>query len=203
MSRKSHSPDLWDSIAAQYDAMRPDQSLADPHIRQHWQELYAELLPGSTCTILDAGCGTGSLALALAETGHRLIGIDFSPKMVEQAQAKAKQFGSEATFFVQDAVRPDFPARNFDAVVCRQVLWALPDQKAALANWADLLKPQSLLILIEGLFASGNGMSEAEILACLPDKLEHVETRDLGADPLLWGKPLDDQRYLFVARRKG
>ncbi|MEU8379322.1 class I SAM-dependent methyltransferase [Streptosporangium sp. NPDC048865] len=35
--------------------------------------------------VLDLGCGTGSLSLVLAEQGHRPVGADLAPLMVEQA----------------------------------------------------------------------------------------------------------------------
>lgn len=202
MSHDATSSDLWDGIAARYDDLGPDQSLADPRIRQHWQQLYAGVLPDHPCAILDAGCGTGSLGIALAETGHDVVGIDFAPKMVKQATAKAVRFDVSARFEVQDAAAPDFPPQSFDAVICRQVLWALPDRQAALENWARMLKPQGVMLLIEGLFASGNGMAESEIVALLPGSVEHIATRDLSTDALLWGATLKDQRYLLIARSR-
>jgi len=39
--------------------------------------------------LLDLGCGTGAHALRLAQRGHRVIGVDRSPEMLTQAQAKA------------------------------------------------------------------------------------------------------------------
>jgi 2-polyprenyl-3-methyl-5-hydroxy-6-metoxy-1,4-benzoquinol methylase len=39
-------------------------------------------------SILDAGCGTGSLALMLAAEGYGVTGVDFSPEMIARARAK-------------------------------------------------------------------------------------------------------------------
>lgn len=201
MNHKAHSPETWNALADKYDGLWPDQSLADPAVRAAWQELYADLLPDGPLMILDAGCGTGSLALALAEAGHTVTGIDFSPAMIEQAQSKSAGSGLPVSFSVQDATQPPFPPEAFDLVTCRQVLWALPDRLAALANWASLLRPSGMMVLIEGLFASGNGMSEPEVLDSLPSTMEHVLTRDLSSRKTLWGRALEDHRYLFVARR--
>jgi 2-polyprenyl-3-methyl-5-hydroxy-6-metoxy-1,4-benzoquinol methylase len=40
------------------------------------------------CRILDAGCGTGTLALELARRGHRVVGTDLSDAMIAVAQRK-------------------------------------------------------------------------------------------------------------------
>lgn len=197
----SHSPGLWDSVAASYDGRRPDQGLTHPPTRAAWQRLTRRWLPPSPSRILDLGSGTGSLSLLLAADGHEVTGIDFSPAMVAQARAKAVASGSPAQFVVADATSPDFEPGSIDAIVCRQTLWALPDRPLALRNWARLLRAGGTLLLIEGLFASGNGMSEAEIVAALPPSLSPPQVIDLAADHELWGGPIPDQRLLVVSTR--
>lgn len=194
----AHSPDLWDSIATRYDGLRPDQGLTDPVVRSAWLALVERYLPKRPSTILDVGCGTGSLTLLLAAAGHTVTGIDFSPAMIDVATGKAG--AGAVTFLVQDATSPQFPPSGLDAIISRQVLWALPDRKAALVNWAALLKPGAWLILVEGRFASGNGMSGEEIAAALPPALSSLVVTDLSKDADLWGGPLSDQRLLAVAQ---
>ena len=193
-----HSPALWDSIATRYDGMRPDQGLTDPSVRAAWLELIERRLPPLTTRILDVGCGTGSLSVLLADAGYTVTGIDFAPAMVEVARSKA----STATFLVQDAAAPAFALSSFDAIVSRQVLWALPDRAAALANWAALVRPGGTVVLVEGRFASGNGMTADEIANITPASLEVTEATDLSGDTSLWGAALTDQRLLVVARRR-
>ena len=41
-------------------------------------------------TVIDLGCGTGSYSTALSEAGFSVLGVDFSPKMVEKAKNKIK-----------------------------------------------------------------------------------------------------------------
>jgi ubiquinone/menaquinone biosynthesis C-methylase UbiE len=198
---KKHSPDLWDSIAAEYDALRPDQGLTEPGIRAAWRLLFEELLPTAPSRILDIGCGTGSLSLLLVEMGHDVIGIDFAPQMIAQANRKAERFGSTARFDVQDASAPDFPPRSFDAIVCRQVLWALPDREPALSNWAALLAQGGRMLLVEGRFSSGNGMAPEDVAAAMPETMRGAELTDLAPMIALWGGPIPDQRVLVSATR--
>lgn len=197
---KAHSPELWDSVAARYDGLRPDQGLTDPIVRAAWLALLERNLPRRPSAILDVGCGTGSLTLLLAAAGHTVTGIDFSPAMIDVATGKAAASGADVKFLVQDATSPQFPPASVDAIISRQVLWALPDRNAALRNWAALLKPGGCLILVEGRFASGNGMSAEEIAAALPPNLSSLVVTDLSKAAPLWGGPLSDQRLLAVAQ---
>jgi ubiquinone/menaquinone biosynthesis C-methylase UbiE len=198
---KAHSPNLWDSIATRYDGARPDQGLTDPAVRSAWLALLERHLPRRPSAILDVGCGTGSLTLLLATAGHSVTGIDFSPAMIDIATSKAAAAGADVKFLVQDATSPQFPPASVDAIISRQVLWALPDRRAALLNWAALLKPGGCVILVEGRFASGNGMSAEEIAEAVPPTLTSLVVTDLSKDASLWGSPLSDQRLLAVAQR--
>lgn len=202
MKKDERTSDLWDGLAANYDSLRPDQSLTDPQVRAAWRQLLDGRLPKDKCTILDVGCGTGTLALLLAENGHETTGTDFAPKMVAEAKKKAKALSLNVTFDVQDASAPNFAPKSFDAIICRQVLWALPDAKLALTNWANLLKPGGVILLIEGLFASGRGMPADEIIAAMPEIMTDITTTDLSANTALWGGAINDTRYLVVGKKK-
>jgi SAM-dependent methyltransferase len=63
-------------------------------------------------TVLDAGCGTGRVAIELARRGLEVVGTDLDPDMVGRARAKAP----ELTWVRTDLSELDLPAR-FDAVV--------------------------------------------------------------------------------------
>jgi SAM-dependent methyltransferase len=71
--------------------------------------------------ILDVGCGSGDLAIALAEDGHEVLGIDFVPAAIEQARMKAARLLPERRerleFHVGDGLRPSLLNRCFGAVV--------------------------------------------------------------------------------------
>ncbi|MCK5059380.1 MAG: class I SAM-dependent methyltransferase, partial [Candidatus Aminicenantes bacterium] len=78
------------------------------------------LLKKENQKILDLGCATGELALALSSKGHRVIGIDLDKNMVNMARSKAKSEGTKNRFYVKDMldVGMDFPENSFDAVLC-------------------------------------------------------------------------------------
>jgi len=46
--------------------------------------------------IVDLGCGTGDLAIALARRGHSVLGVDFAPAAVEEAKRRAADLDAEA-----------------------------------------------------------------------------------------------------------
>ncbi len=69
-------------------------------------------------TILDLGCGTGRHALALAERGYRVAGVDRSENMLAQAKEKARErsLGTKVTWRQGDIRDLDMRAK-FDAVL--------------------------------------------------------------------------------------
>jgi len=66
--------------------------------------------------VLDAGCGTGELALFFASRGHEAWGIDGAETAIAAAKRKAAQRGLAATFAVHDALALSTLGRTFDAV---------------------------------------------------------------------------------------
>ena len=148
--------------------------------------------------VLDAGCGTGSLSVLLATLGNTVTGIDFSPMMIERARAKTEAAGQRITFMVMDAADPQIDQR-FDVVVCRHVLWALPEPAEVLRRWMKLLKPHGRLILIEGFWHTGAGLHADEVYKLLPAQFTNVRLEPLSDQPALWGKPVDDERYAVIA----
>lgn len=190
--------DGWDAEAAGFDE-DADHGLRDPDVRAAWCSLLVEVLGPAPLAVTDLGCGTGSLSVLLAEEGHVVTGLDFSPAMLALAEDKARSAGVDVTHVLGDAADPPLPARSADVVLCRHVLWALPEPGAVLEQWRTLLRPGGRLVLVEGSWSTGAGLRAEECRALVAALGGDVEVSLLD-DPALWGRPITDERYLVLAR---
>ncbi len=100
-------------------------------------------------TILDLGCGTGTLTAQLAGLCKKVVGVDSSQNMIDRAQ---QQFGN-IEFMVCDALELPFD-NEFDVVFSNAVFHWINDHNTLLTNVYKALKPQGLLICEFG--ANGN-----------------------------------------------
>lgn len=187
--------------------MKPPQHLimsqttacATPVILEAWTTLLKTWLPATSTTILDIGCGTGSLSVILAGLGHKVTGVDLSPAMLALAKTKAAAQGLFIEFEVMDAAFPQFPQQQFDMLICRHLLWALPEPKLVLERWRKLLKPMGRLTLIEGFWVTDAGLHSSELIEMLPASFSHVSLQNLSTQSTLWGQPVTDERYAILA----
>lgn len=186
----------WDDEAATFDEAA-DHGLRDPRVRTAWRDLLLPVLPPSPGRLADLGCGTGTLALLLADEGYAVDGVDFSPEMVRLARAKAGD-RTDVTYVEADAAAPPLESDAYDAVLCRHVLWALPDQVAVLRRWVDLLAPGGRLVLVEGNWTTGAGLTADATLTLLEAAGRPGVARHLP-EPAYWGREITDERYLVIA----
>ena len=102
--------------------------------------------------VLDAACGTGMHAIALAQQGFTAAGADLSPRMIERAKANAAAAGVEVAFQAAGfgSLARTFP-EPFDSVVCLgnslPHLLAPAHLAAALADFAACLRPGGVLLV--------------------------------------------------------
>jgi SAM-dependent methyltransferase len=123
-----------------------------------WRVLTAELTRlGGSVDVLDAGGGTGGVAVPLAGRGHRVTVVDPNPDSLAALERRAADEG------VGDRVRAVqgeagglagvVGAERFDLVCCHQVLEVVDDPQQALAGVAAVLRPggvASLLVATRG-----------------------------------------------------
>lgn len=189
--------EMWDAEAETFDEAA-DHGLSDPRVRAVWRSLFRDVLPGEPGKVADLGCGTGTLSLLLADEGHRVDGVDFSPKMIRRAEAKAAG-RADMSFVVADAYAPPLRDGTYDTVLCRHVLWAMPDPLTALRNWERLLTPGGTLVLVEGFWSNGAGLHAEETVGLVEDVPRPAELRRL-TNPAYWGQPVTDDRYAVISR---
>jgi len=98
--------------------------------------------------VLDAGCGTGQLAVELARRGAEVVAVDLSPTLVDHARARADEAGVAVAFHAGDMLDPAFG--TFDLVVAMDSLihYELPDTMHALATLAPRVREQMLVTLV-------------------------------------------------------
>ena len=99
--------------------------------------------------VLDAGCGTGNYAIALAQAGFYVIGTDFAAGMLAKAQDKVTHDLSRLVSFQQaDLNVPlEFPEARFDHIISISVLQAMADPLFTLGELHRMLKPGGTLVL--------------------------------------------------------
>lgn len=117
--------------------------------------------------------------------------------MLQIARAKAAAAVPVPTFIRGDAADPPLAANSVDVVLSRHVLWAMPNPATALQNWRRLLRLGGQLILIEGSWSTGAGLTAAECVTLVDQLGGEYEFRSLD-DPALWGEPITDERYLVT-----
>jgi len=99
--------------------------------------------------VFDAGCGTGSYALALAQRGFHVVGLDREPAMIAEARSKASERPLSVSFVIGD-LRDPLPTASYDAILCRGVLNDVIDdgsRNASFATFADGLRSGGLIVL--------------------------------------------------------
>ena len=151
------SQDTYDSFSKDYDRF------------VNWQNRLAAELPfvegvvqslnsdkKGNVSILDAACGTGMHAIALAQRGYRTAGADLSPGMIQKAADNAAAAGVSVRFEpcgfggLSGCFRGD-PLMPFDLLLCLgnslPHLLSEDDIRAALVDFAACLRPGGVLIL--------------------------------------------------------
>lgn len=100
---------------------------------------------------LDLGCGTGVMALRLAERGFRVQGIDHSEGMLKIARATAERRGLATRVELRQGDGRDLPydSGRFDVVTCQGVLHHLDDMRPCVAEIARVLKPGGVFYIAD------------------------------------------------------
>jgi ubiquinone/menaquinone biosynthesis C-methylase UbiE len=104
-------------------------------------------------TVLDLGCGTGTLAVLIKQRHPQahMVGLDIDPRALQHAASKARGVGVHIDFTQASALELPYPSAHFDRVVSSLVLHHLSrEQKVrALSEAWRVLKPNGLLCVAD------------------------------------------------------
>jgi ubiquinone/menaquinone biosynthesis C-methylase UbiE len=133
----------WGRVAQTYDDLWAERTLP-------FAERGLDLLnPPIGASGLDVGCGPGHTTLALArrlEAGS-VVGVDFSPEMIDRAQSRWPA-ASPVTFQIDDAESLSLSDNAFDVVTSTFTLMYCYDALAAIGQMARVLRPGGHLLLV-------------------------------------------------------
>lgn len=143
-----------DRFAAGVPAWRRSLGSVQEVVRQQLvtRQLRAHL-PGTPVRVLDAGCGQGTQAIALARLGHEVTGIDLSEELLEAAAtaAAAEPPGVAARLRLRRGDLLDLDpglAGGFDVVCCHGVAMYLPSLTAVVTALVAAARPGGLVSIL-------------------------------------------------------
>jgi ubiquinone/menaquinone biosynthesis C-methylase UbiE len=140
-----------DALAGLPDAYRRWRASRLGRITDALEErLILELVgPPAGLRILDVGCGDAVLAVALAQRGALVTGLDADPGMLAAGRARAEASGVAVQLVHGDLRALPFADASFDIVVAVTVLCFVDDAALALREMARVLRPGGRLVIGE------------------------------------------------------
>ncbi|TXG87597.1 MAG: bifunctional demethylmenaquinone methyltransferase/2-methoxy-6-polyprenyl-1,4-benzoquinol methylase UbiE [Thermomicrobiales bacterium] len=152
--RKPGAIEDWQTVRSMFDRIVPRYDLLN-HLMTfgmdfRWRWMIAKRAAAMGDRVLDVACGTGDVAFDIRAAGAReVIGLDFSPVMIEAAKAKARERNADIDFLVGNAMALPFPDNTFDACTVSFGLRNMPDYTAAIAEMTRVLRPGGRFICLE------------------------------------------------------
>ncbi len=137
---------------------------------------FLALLPPPGEATLDVGCGEGRVGAELTRRGHRVVGVDSSPRMVELASQHHEAH-------IADVTALPFADDSFDLVVAYMSLMNFDDLEGAVGEIDRVLRPGSRLCaaLIHPIDSAGVFDGDDFVISGSyfePDPKEYVSERD-------------------------
>jgi SAM-dependent methyltransferase len=181
---------LYDEMAGSYDSIFEGQSYRRAYDLLAG-EFIAGMLPAAPGLIVDAGCGTGRWAAKWLALGHRVIGIEQSPRMI--ASLRQKNLGPAFQLIEASMAEADVAESTADLVIAMGSIQYLPDPAAALRRFVRWLKPgaqvclyaDSLMAIVLELFRMGR---PEEALLRLATRKGEFRQGDIAAELHLFNR---------------
>ncbi len=129
-----------------------DAANAEDVIQAYKRRMRDLLEPLAGARILDAGCGTGDDACAIARLvgpSGKVVGLDNSETMVAEARSRLTEPGLPVEFVVGDIRRLEFPDNSFDGVRCDRTLQHVEDPERALTELVRVVKRGRRVVVMD------------------------------------------------------
>ena len=133
---------MFDRIAPVYDVMN---HLMTAGLDRRWRRLAVRSVVWPGDRVLDACCGTGDLAIEAERRGGRVVGLDFSERMLERARPKS----GTIEWIQGDALDLPFQDASFDAATVGFGVRNLRDLGLGLRELARVLRPGGHVAVLE------------------------------------------------------
>ena len=133
---------MFDRIAPVYDVMNRVMTAG---LDRRWRRLAVREVVWPGDRVLDACCGTGDLAVEAERRGGRVVGLDFSERMLERARSKS----GTIEWVRGDALALPFADGEFDAVTVGFGVRNLDDLDHGLRELARVLRPGGRIAVLE------------------------------------------------------
>ena len=170
----------WDERADMFNELSTANAKADDR-QVELEFVFTELgiRPGSR--VLDAGCGTGQFAIAFAERGCVVDGIDISPEMIARARANASDAGVDIRLTVGDLRSLSASDRAYDVIVSRMALQFFPNISTVLDEFQRTAAPAGKLWLaVPGSLSPVYRHSWKRFLSESPEPVNYVTPWELN-----------------------
>jgi ubiquinone/menaquinone biosynthesis C-methylase UbiE len=141
--RKDQTKAFFDSIASHWEYLKKEL-FGDVDLIRHLMEI----IP-SCNTIADLGCGTGDLLSALLDKADRVIGVDNSPKMLEEARKRFKKDEERVDVRLGEMAHLPLLDGEVDCAIIAMVLHHLHKPDEAVKEAYRILKTGSMLIIMD------------------------------------------------------
>lgn len=164
-----------------------------PNAWLRW-DVVSRMLPSEVGTVLEIGCGQGSMGTRIAATKDYLgVEPDASSCAVAQSRVTALGRGEVRQGLVEDVVEPD---RTFDLVCSFEVIEHIEDDVVALKSWTQRVRPGGWVLLSTPAFAHRYGPSDAMV-----GHFRRYDPSDFGV--LLRGAGLVDEQVVVYGAGLG
>lgn len=187
----------WDKLYANPDMALANQRLETERGRRRWQTYSAYLdrqYPGQTLSAVELGAGGGDLSILLAQAGHKVTLVDFSPEALGHARQRFESLGLEAQFIQADVFEfMQTHAGRFDLSGSLGVAEHFSGQKRN-----DIIGAHQSVLRV-----GGTAFISVPNARCLPYRLWKLYLEARGCWPYGYEAPFSPRSLARFAKRNG